>query len=142
MTIPPDVLNDVLDDLASLKLAGDASPGTIALLESYAREHPEFAAQLNVAGGIQLPAAPTAGVADGALKALKRTRQHILLRTIFSAMGIAFTVLPFSVVGGKDGVRFLFLHDQPGVVQAFLSVAAASWVATWLMHREIRRTGL
>jgi hypothetical protein len=36
----------------------------------------------------------------------------------------------------------VFLGRYPGLVWAFWSVAAASWVAYYVMNRTLRRTGL
>jgi hypothetical protein len=142
VTIPTAILNDVLEDLAALNLAGEASPGTRSLLENYAREHPEFAARLTASVALKVPAPPATSRADAALKALQHTREYIRLRTIFTAMAIAFTFLPLAFTFGPNGIRFLFLHDQSGLVSAFWTIAAASWVAMGVMHHSIRKTGL
>lgn len=142
MTIPDHLMQDVLEDLASLYLAGDATPGTRALLESYAQKHPEFAARLREAGQWQAPRIPAPVQADAEARTLLQTRQAILLRSIFLAMGIAFTLLPLSFTFGPDGIHMLFFPHQTGLISAFWSVAAASWVAMFVMHREVSRKGL
>lgn len=142
MIIPKEQLGDVMEDLASLYLTGEAAPGTRALVESYARQDPAFGQRLRAAQNLRLPEPPPADAPDAGIQALKQTRQYIALRTIFSAMGIAFSLLPLSFAFGDGGVRFLFLRSQPGLVQAFWSIAVASWVAMWLMHKEIRKRGL
>jgi len=141
MTIPEDSCKDILEDLMALYAAGEASVGTKRLVEAYAREHPEIAERLKAAAGLGVPLPPVAVDPDVGVRTLKQTRQFITLRTLFSAMGIAFTLLPLTFTFDQNGVR-LFLHDQTGLVSSFWSVAAASWVATWMMHREIRRTGI
>ena len=137
------VTDDVLNDLLTLYLAGEASADTRALIEDRARREPAFAAKMAAARAVDLrdtlPAAPSG---DLELKALKQTRQAIFLRTLFFAGALFFTLLPLAVQGGAGGVRFVFLGHQPGLVWAFGSVAAASWVAWWLMNREVRRAGL
>jgi hypothetical protein len=139
MTLTEDVMNDLL----TLYLAGEASADTRALVEDRARRDPGFAARLAAARAVDLGAVLPGGPApDTELRALTRTRQAIFLRTLFFAAAVFFTLLPLSFRGGANGLEFLFLGKQPGVVSAFWSVAAASWVACWLMHREMRKAGL
>ncbi len=142
MTIPDPIRKDILEDLAALYLSGDASAGTRQLLESYARDNPEFAARLRDAGRGHAPQPPAPVNADAEARALQQTRQAILLRSIFMAMGIAFSVLPLSFTCGPEGVHMLFFPRQMGLISAFWSIAAASWVAMYVMHRAARRRGL
>jgi len=143
------VTDDVLNDLLTLYLAGEASADTRALIEERARREPAFAATMQAARemdraaaqAVELPGARTP-TPDAELQALTQTRQAIFLRTLFFAAAIFFTLLPLAFRGGEAGVEFLFLGRQPGVVYAFWSVATASWVACWLMNREVRKAGL
>ena len=43
------ITEDVMNDLLTLQLSGEASADTRSLIESYARENPGFAARLEVA---------------------------------------------------------------------------------------------
>jgi hypothetical protein len=139
MTLTEDVMNDLL----TLYLAGEASADTRALVEDRARRDPGFAARLAAARAVDLGAALPAGPGpDVELRALTQTRQAIFLRMLFFASAVFFTLLPLAFRGGAAGVEFLFLGKQPGVVWAFWSVAAASWVACWVMNREVRKAGL
>ena len=140
MTLPPDVMNDLL----TVYLAGEASAETRAIVEAHARQHPEYAERLQAARGLTLPAAgPGRGLPpDAALKALARTKQFIFLRTIFMADAILFTLAPLVFTFGSGGVEFLILGRHTGVAWAFWSVAAASWVAWYVMHRKVRQAGL
>jgi hypothetical protein len=138
------VTDDVLNDLLTLYLAGEASADTQALIEERARREPAFAAKLEAARRVDLAAAlPGAPPNDMELRALKQTRQAIFLRTLFWAAGVFFTLLPLTFQGGEGrGVEFVFLGKHPGVVWAFWSVAVASWVAYYVMNREVKRAGL
>ncbi|MBE0656608.1 MAG: hypothetical protein IH602_02905 [Bryobacteraceae bacterium] len=143
LTIPTDCVPEVIEDLTALMLAGEASPGTRRFLAAHAGANPAFAARLEGAANLRfaVPPPPPA-CADEELQTLNRVRQFTLLRTIFTAAGIFFTLLPLSVRGGSAGVEFLFLGKQPGLVHAFWSIAVASWVACWIMHRQISKRGL
>lgn len=143
LTIPTDCVPGVVADLTALMLAGEASPGTRRFLEAYAGANPAFAASMDQAAKLRLAAPPPPPAAeDESLKAMKRVRQFTFLRTLFMASGIFFTLLPLSVRGGSAGVEFLILGKQPGLVYAFWSIAAASWIACWIMHRQVSKRGL
>jgi anti-sigma factor RsiW len=144
------VTDDVLNDLLTLYLSDEASADTRALIEERARREPAFAAKVAAARdadqaaarAIELPTASAAPPTDVELRALTQTRQAIFLRTLFWASGLVFTILPLTFRGGAGGVEFVFLGKHPGVVWAFGSVAVASWVAYYVMNREVRRAGL
>jgi hypothetical protein len=137
------VTDDVLNDLLTLYLAGEASADTRALIEERARREPAFAAKLAAARSVDLAGAmPAAPPGDLELKALKQTRQAIFLRTLFWGAGLFFTLLPLSVYGGDDGAGFVFIGRRPGLVWAFWTLAAAAWIAYYVVNREVRRAGL
>ncbi len=136
--------HDVMNDLLTVYVAGEASAATKALIEAYAHEHPDFAARLRASGDYALPDAgpPAPAVRDGQLLALERAREFIRLRTIFTASAILFTLLPLVFAFDADGVQFLLLGRHPGLVWSFWSLAAASWTACYVMHRRVRQAGL
>jgi hypothetical protein len=134
--------DDVMNDLLTVYLAGDASAETRALVEARAQRDPAFAERIRVASSAGVPETPGAPPRDQQLAALRRTREFIRLRTLFTATGILFTLLPLVFTFDRDGVEFLILGRHPGLVWASWSLAAASWVATWVMHRAVRHVGL
>ena len=153
------VTDDVLNDLLTLYLAGEASADTRALIEERARREPAFAAKVRAAREVDQAAARAIDLpglatppSDGELRALKQTRHAIFLRTLFFAGGLVFTLLPLVFVKGVrilpgfhadgDSAEFLILGKYPGLVWAFWSIATASWVACWVMNREVRKAGL
>lgn len=139
MTIRDEYVEDVMVDLGALVDAGEASAGSAKVVEEYRKAHPGVVGEMKE----RLAAGPPEAVRqDEEMAALRRTRQAIRLRSVFMAMGIAFTLLPLSVRGGAEGVRFVFFPHETGVIAAFWSIAAASWVAMWVMGREVRRRGL
>lgn len=131
---------EVMDDLLTLYLAGEASAETRLLVEEYARENPHFAKAMAGARELELPSMPAAPQKE--LKTLGLVRQYIFLRSLFVGMGIAFTMIPFTFVFHNRRLTFLMLRDEPGLAYAALSLAAASWIACWVMNREIHKAGL
>jgi hypothetical protein len=138
MTISDDVMNDLL----TMYLAGDASADTKALVEAHAREHHAFAARVAGAASFALPEVGAGFSSDHELRVLAATRQFIRLRTVFCAGGILFTLLPLVFTFGNGGVEFLILGREQGLAWAFWSLAAASWTAFILMNRRVGRLGL
>ena len=135
--------DDVLNDLLTIYLSGEASAGTKALIESHARQNPALASQIAAARTWSLNDS-TEGVParDLELRTLTKTRKFILLRTVFFASGILFTLLPLLFAFDERGVHFLVLGRYPGLVRSFWTVAVASWIACVVMHRQVQDTGL
>lgn len=137
-TLPREVMNDLMP----VYLAGEASRATKQLVENYASEHPDFAAALRAAAELELPKLGQSPSPDLEIAALRKTRQFILLRSIFMGSGLLFTLTPFLFHVGPHGFEWLLAGREPGLVWASASLAAASWVAYWIMNREVRNAGL
>lgn len=135
--LPPDVMNDLL----TLYLAGEASPATRALVESYARDNPGFARAMSAAAS-QITIPEVQPKENLEMTALKQVRQFLFLRSLFFGMGIAFTLIPFLFTFHNRTVPFFLLRDAPGIGFAALSLAVASWSAYYVMHRQVRKAGL
>ncbi len=138
MTLSPAVMNDLIP----VYLAGEACPETRQLVEEYAQLHPEFAAALRLAAELEMPVPPASAAGDLEIAALRKTRHFVRLRSIFMGTGIFFTLAPFMFQFGSGGFEWLLIGRADGLVSASASLAAASWVAYWLMNREARKAGL
>ena len=136
------VTDDVLNDLLTLYLAGEASADTRALIEERARREPAFAAKLTAAReldrtaarAIELPGVPGTPPGDVELRDLLTTRYAIFARTLFLACAIIFTTVPlFFLAPGR-------LH--PSIVRGFWMLAAIAWFGCWTTRRRVRIAGL
>ena len=135
--------DELMNDLLTLYLAGEASADTKALVESHARQNPAFASKLEAAGALAPISVPDAGPpSDHELRTLAETRKFILLRTIFVAGGIFFSLLPLVFTFDEGGIEFLVLGRHAGLMWSFWSVAVAAWTACYVMHRQVRPVGL
>ena len=137
------VTDEVMNDLLTLYLAGEASADTKALVESHARQNAEFASRVEAAGALSPIGLPHGGPpSDLELRTLTETRKFIFLRTVFWAGGIFFTLLPFVFTFDDGRVEFLVLGRHAGLMWSFWSIAVAAWTACYVMHRQVSRVGL
>ena len=135
--------DEVMNDLLTLYLAGEASADTKALIESHARQNAAFASRIEAAGALSPINVPHSGPPrDLELRTLTETRKFIFLRTVFWAGGIFFTLLPLVFTFDARGVEFLVLGRHAGLMWAFWSIAVAAWTACYVMHRQVSRVGL
>ena len=134
------ITRDVVKDLVTVFLAGEASADTRVLVENWLRSDPELAAQVERARGLELPVveAPAPTVEK---RAFDRTRRRLRGRGILLGAAIYFTTLPLTVTFGSDGFHGLLLEDWPARASA-LAVAAALWVVYWRMSRRLGASGL
>jgi anti-sigma factor RsiW len=139
MNITPDVVNDLLP----LYLAGEASPGTRALIEEYLRDHPAFAAEVRAQAeqSQALLSRATVSIAappDHEKATLERVRRFNRYRTYVLALALACTMMPLSFAFVGDQIRWTMLGDNPRLA-VFLWVAALGcWVAHYRLGRRLR----
>jgi anti-sigma factor RsiW len=135
---------DVVRDLVSIYLAGEASVATRELVEREIARDPHLARIVHSAAreGAIVARAAAPPAPESGKRALDSTRRLLRRRSWLLAGAIFTSLLPFSAAGGSDGVRFFLLRDVPAL--AALSLAAA--VGFWLLYardsRRLRVTGL
>ena len=135
--------DDVMSDLLTVYLADDVSAETKTLVETHAAENSVFAERLAAARALSLHAAAVPGPPEDAeLKSLKHTRQVLFLRTMFLAWAVLFMLLPLLFTFDNGSVQFVIWGRYPALVSSFWSLAAASWVAWYVMRRQVRQSGL
>jgi anti-sigma factor RsiW len=136
MTFPLD--RQILDDLVTLYLSGEASPATRALVEAEMASDPRLArvvADARQAGELPPPPPPRPGAE---MASLRRTRELMRSRTQTLAVALIFTVLPLSFTFGDSGITFFVLRDSPKVAVAWWGTAAVLWVSYAVMRWRLR----
>lgn len=130
------VTRDVVKDLLTVYLAGEASADTRALVDEWLHSDPELAAQVSRARGSGLPpvGAPPASVER---RALDRTRRFWGWRSAVLGGAIYFSTLPLSVTFNRDGYQGLLLEDWTARIPA-LAVAAVLWIVYWRMSARLQ----
>jgi hypothetical protein len=133
------VTRDVITDLLPVYASGEASADTRKLVEEFFHADPEFAALAGDASPLTAPA-PNPKKED-AMDTLLRTKQILRYRSMFLALGLFFTMLPFSVLSVKSGTYILF-RELPNVALFAVVMAIAGWSGYAWTWRRVRTTGL
>jgi predicted anti-sigma-YlaC factor YlaD len=135
------ISGDVITDLLPLYLAGEASPGTRALLEDYLREHPDFASTVREAaerGAALLQVAPAGAPSHDEEKAtLERVRRFNRRRTNLLALSIGFALTLFAFSFQGDRITWVMLRDSPWQALVFLIAAFGCSVAYLRMGQRL-----
>ncbi len=128
------VSRDVVKDLLTVYLAGEASADTRAFVEAYLKTDPALAADVEAARGASL-ALPPPRLPTAEKRTLDAARQQLRLRTTTMALAILFTVLPLTFAFRGTTLTFLLMRDAPVLGLVWWAIAAAMWM--W--HVRIRR---
>jgi len=137
-----DVTNDVILDLLPLYLAGEASPGTRALVDRYLREHPEIAERVRQASQDPFAALPPASPPpDLELRSLRRTMrlmkwQHRLFALAAWLTGISLIAV-VSLQHGHPHIHFL-MADYPAQLGACAQLGIVSWIYYFIVRYRLR----
>jgi anti-sigma factor RsiW len=134
------VTRDVVKDLLTVYLSGEASPDTRALVDQWLRDDPTLARQVRDAGALHLPQ-PGALPPTSEKRTLDRTRRRLRGRSILLGIAIYVSTLPLSVAFGRDGFRGLLIDNWPERA-VIIAIAAVLWVAYWMSARRLRATGI
>ena len=137
------VTRDVVKDLLTVYLAGEASTDTRVLVEEYLVGDPALAREVEAARAADFQlAAPLAADPTSEKIALDRTRQLLKHRTSTLVVAVLFTVLPLSFTFDATGVRFLLIRDAPTVGLAWWATAAAMWACHLWIRSRLSVSGL
>jgi anti-sigma factor RsiW len=134
---------DVIRDLLTVYLAGDASADTRALVEEYLAGDPALKAEADgaVAGPVRLP--PTLPAPAAAERqALAKTRELLKTRTSTLVMAVVFTVLPFTFTLSGGRITFVLFRDAPIIAAAWWCTAAVLWGWHIWVRRRLAVSGI
>lgn len=138
-----EITRDIVRDLLTVYLAGEASADTRRLVEEYLENDSALAADVARAKADPLDLPDTPAPSPSAEKrALDATRQLLKNRTSTLVVACLFTVLPFSFVFEGSRVTFVVLRDAPVIALAWWATAAVMWGAHFWIRRRVRVSGL
>jgi anti-sigma factor RsiW len=134
------ITRDVINDLLTVYLAGEASADTRTLIENSMRTDPELARRVEQARHSDLPGV-SALPPTIEKQALDRTRRHLRWRSITFGVAIYVSTLPVTVVFNSSGFRGLLIEDWPERL-VVIALAILLWVIYWRLSRRMRVSGL
>jgi anti-sigma factor RsiW len=137
------ITQDVITDLLSAYVSGEASADTKTLVDEFLREHPQFAAIVHAArrGASEPLLADHRAIApDLEREVVRRTRAVISRQRLMLAFAIVLTLMPLSFTIGAEGIRFL-LRDEPRTAVFWLP-ASALWFTYLRMQSRLKTAGL
>jgi anti-sigma factor RsiW len=137
------VTRDVVKDLLTVYLAGEASADTRAFVEDYLRTDPALAREVEAAraGALGLPPTPPPAPATEK-QALDATRQLLKTRTSTLVVAVVFTLLPLTFVFRDSQITFVLIRDAPVIGLTWWATAAVMWTWHILVRRRLRVSGL
>jgi hypothetical protein len=133
---------EILDDLLTLYLSGEASAATVRLVENEIAADPTLARVVEQARRQRElpPAPPPAPRAE--MASLERTRDLLRTRSQTLATALVFTVLPLAFTFDESGLTFLLIRDAPKVGLAWWFTAACLWVSYGVTRWRLRAAGV
>jgi anti-sigma factor RsiW len=134
------ITRDVVRDLLTVYLSGEATADTRVLVEEWLKTDADLAIQVDEARRADLPpvSAPAPSVEQ---RALARTKRGLRLRAITLGVAIYVSTLPLTVTFNRHGFQGLMIQDWWERI-LLLAIAAGLWVAYVRMSRGLRRSGL
>jgi anti-sigma factor RsiW len=134
------VTRDVVRDLLTVCLAGEASADSRALVDEWLRSDPELARQAEAARRADLPPVPAAEP-TAEKRALLKTKRRLRGRMILLGVAVYVTLLPLTVVFNSHGYRGLLIEDWPERIVVMV-IAAGLWIAFFATSKRLRASGL
>ncbi len=135
------ITENIITDLLPLYYSKHASEDTLALVNDYFAQYPEFASEHHLPFALE---APRLELPDE-LKALKATRFYLKIRSLLLYLAIFATFVPFAFGDvswiEKEGVQWLWT-DTPEVAVISSMVAVVCWVLYAILHRNLKVTEL
>lgn len=129
MNLPDEVMNDLL----TLYMAGEASPATRELVQAYLKERPVVMERFHrrVLVNAERPAVSP----DACARTLRATRRWVLLRLFLLGFALTTLLVPLHPYfwTSRNGKTFVAVAE---------GTSAAAWCAFAVLGRRIRRVGI
>lgn len=135
------IQREVILDLVPLYLSGEASQATKLLVEEYAQQHSDIADLISKTSvdlfaereEYSLPK-------ELEMKSMERTKSLLRIRSIILGVSMFLSLLPLSIRGGSEGVRWLWSGAESYAL-AVGALAALAWFSYAIVHRKLRASG-
>lgn len=133
---------EVITDLWPVYRSGEASADTVALVEQFLKDDPEFEQLIREGEGAEmLNHAAAVPSADQEMRALNATRRRLRVQRFLMGFAIFFTLSPLSGAVTSRGVNWVFVRDAPVVAALFFGVGLCLWIAYYVTGKGLRVRG-
>jgi anti-sigma factor RsiW len=137
------VTRDVIQDLLPVYLAGEASAGTVALVEEFLQQDPDLARTVETLRANPLPELPVALRPTQEKETLDMTKKLLRWRGILMGFAIFLTLFPLSFRFGDGRITWTFLEESPPAATALVYLGALTcWGGFLYVRRRLQATGL
>ena len=132
-----DIPRHLIIDLLPSYLADDISDPTRQVIEQILQQDDELRALLNK--NVMLnDDIPINLKKDDEMNSFQRTKQLMNQQSLLMAVAFFLTLLPLSIRGGSDGIRWAWA-EQPIVAIVSLVAAAILWIVYISLSRQLNR---
>ena len=123
------VTREVITDLLPVYFSGEASADTVAMVEEFFRQDPEFAHLARRMSDVREKLVRDVPAPEAIVEktALQKTREMVQTRNLWLAFALAYTVVPIFVYRTR-------------VAHIFFFFAACCWVAYLFYYVKLRRS--
>lgn len=132
-----DIPRHLIIDLLPSYLADDISDSTRSVIEQTLQQDDELRTLLNE--NVMLDDdVPINLTKDDEMKSFQRTKQLMNQQSLLMAVAFFLTLLPLSIRGGSEGIRWAWT-EQPIVAVVSLIAAAILWIVYINLSRQLSR---
>jgi hypothetical protein len=136
-----EITRDLIVDLLPAYLSGEASKDTIALVENYIKEDPEFARLIKTEAKVIFPNHIPTPRNEQEMIALRETKRKIRHRSWHMASAIFFSCFAIAFRFDDQGMTWMW-QVTPPVAIIFGLLAIMFWILYFHKDRKLKATGL
>jgi hypothetical protein len=137
------VTREVITDLLPLYFSGEASADTVAMVDEFFRQDPDFAHLARRMGDVREKLVRAVPAPEAAMEknALKKTRDMVQTRNAWLGFAFAYTLVPL-LCYKSDGKWWFLIREKPEVAEIFFLFGLLCWVIYLFYYRKLRKSGL
>ena len=130
------ITRDIINDLLPIYLSEECSQDTRQLVEEYLKSNPDFEKQVKQFNQNPLPnSLPKALGKEDEIKALRKARRLLKLRSYLMGFAIFFTLVPFSFLY-IEGKTYWLLREAPYSAILYFILGAGFWIGYLIVKRK------
>lgn len=137
------VTREVITDLLPLYFSGEASADTVAMVDEFFRQDPEFAHLARRMSDVREKLVREVPAPEAAMEksTLKKTRDTVHTRNLWLGFAFAYTLVPLFCYK-NNGQWWFMIREKPEMAGMFFLFGSFCWVAYLFYYMKLRRSGL